>query len=79
MLYFDLVREGCLKAQVACLAWCPMDNHVHLVLVPQRKRVCATPWARRTGAIAGRSTSAMAGVVICSRAGLRAIRWTTRI
>ena len=34
-LYLDLVREGCLKAQVTCLAWCLMDNHVHLVLVPQ--------------------------------------------
>ena len=34
-LYIDLLREGCLKAEVCCLAWCLMDNHVHLVLVPQ--------------------------------------------
>jgi putative transposase len=34
-LYLDLVREGCAAAGVQCLAWCLMDNHVHLVLVPQ--------------------------------------------
>ncbi|WP_208634149.1 transposase [Rhizorhabdus wittichii] len=33
-LYLRLLREGCLRAQVRCLAWCLMDNHVHLILVP---------------------------------------------
>jgi putative transposase len=36
-LYLDLVRERCLKAQAPCLAWCLMDNHVDLVLVPKAK------------------------------------------
>jgi putative transposase len=34
-LYLDLVRRGCAAAGVRCLAWCLMDNHVHLVLVPE--------------------------------------------
>ena len=34
LLYLDLLQTGCAKADVRCLAWCLMDNHVHLVLVP---------------------------------------------
>ena len=34
-LYLALLREGCVKARVRCFAWCLMDNHVHLVLVPE--------------------------------------------
>ena len=34
LLYLDLVRQGCAAAHVECLAWCLMDNHVHLILVP---------------------------------------------
>jgi putative transposase len=34
-LYLALVREGCANARVRCLAWCLMDNHVHLVLAPE--------------------------------------------
>jgi len=34
-LYLDLVCEGCAGAGVRCLAWCLMDNHVHLILVPE--------------------------------------------
>ena len=34
LLYLDLLRQGCAAARVACLAWCLMDNHIHLVLVP---------------------------------------------
>lgn len=33
-LYLKLVSEGCAAANVRCLAWCLMDNHVHLILVP---------------------------------------------
>jgi putative transposase len=33
-LYLTLLREGLGLAGVRCLAWCLMDNHVHLVLVP---------------------------------------------
>ena len=32
--YLGLLKDGCEKADVRCLAWCLMDNHVHLVLVP---------------------------------------------
>jgi putative transposase len=35
ILYLDLVRQGCAAARVQCLAWCLMDNHVHLILVPE--------------------------------------------
>lgn len=33
-LYLELLRDGCAGAGVRCLAWCLMDNHVHLILVP---------------------------------------------
>ena len=33
-LYLKLVSEGSAAANVRCLAWCLMDNHVHLILVP---------------------------------------------
>jgi len=33
-LYLKLVRDGCDAADVRCLGWCLMDNHVHLILVP---------------------------------------------
>lgn len=33
-LYLRLLRDGCAAAGVRCLAWCLMDNHVHLILVP---------------------------------------------
>lgn len=33
--YLALLSDGCAKAGTRCLAWCLMDNHVHLVLVPQ--------------------------------------------
>ncbi|MBY0303583.1 MAG: transposase [Sphingomonas sp.] len=32
--YLMLVRAGCAANGVRCLAWCLMDNHVHLILVP---------------------------------------------
>ena len=34
-LYLKLLQEGCTRADVTCLAWCLMDNHVHLILVPR--------------------------------------------
>ncbi|MEO6091561.1 MAG: transposase [Novosphingobium sp.] len=33
--YLSLLGDGCLQAKVRCLAWCLMDNHVHLILVPE--------------------------------------------
>ena len=33
--YLDLLRIYCRKTGTRCLAWCLMDNHVHLALVPQ--------------------------------------------
>lgn len=32
--YIDWLAEGCQRYATTCLAWCLMDNHVHLVLVP---------------------------------------------
>jgi putative transposase len=32
--YLDLLKIYCTKAGTRCLAWCLMDNHVHLILVP---------------------------------------------
>jgi putative transposase len=34
-LYCELLAAGCSRAHVTCLAWCLMDNHVHLILVPR--------------------------------------------
>lgn len=33
--YLDVLTKACMTHDVTCLAWCLMDNHVHLVLVPQ--------------------------------------------
>lgn len=32
--YVGMLAESCVSNQVACLAWCLMPNHVHLVLKP---------------------------------------------
>jgi putative transposase len=32
--YVDMLAEACTTYAVKCLAWCLMDNHVHLILVP---------------------------------------------
>ncbi len=33
--YVDLVARACVANGTRCLAWCLMDNHVHLILVPE--------------------------------------------
>ena len=33
--YVALVADACAAAQVRCLAWCLMPNHIHLILVPE--------------------------------------------
>jgi putative transposase len=33
--YLALLADACTANDTACLAWCLMDNHVHLILVPQ--------------------------------------------
>lgn len=32
--YVEWLADGCQRFGTTCLAWCLMDNHVHLVLVP---------------------------------------------
>lgn len=32
--YVDWLAEGCRRFATRCLAWCLMDNHIHLILVP---------------------------------------------
>jgi putative transposase len=33
--YLALLADACSANDASCLAWCLMDNHVHLILVPQ--------------------------------------------
>jgi putative transposase len=33
-LYLQYLKAACVRNSVRCLAWCLMDNHVHLVLTP---------------------------------------------
>ncbi len=35
LAYLELVANACSANGTRCLAWCLMDNHVHLILVPQ--------------------------------------------
>jgi putative transposase len=35
LAYLELLASGCGETGTRCLAWCLMDNHVHLILVPQ--------------------------------------------
>ncbi len=32
--YLDLIISACAASGTRCLAWCLMDNHIHLILVP---------------------------------------------
>jgi putative transposase len=32
--FLRLMADACQKAEVSCVAWCLMDNHVHFILVP---------------------------------------------
>ncbi len=32
--YLSLISEACVAHQTRCMAWCLMDTHVHLILVP---------------------------------------------
>ncbi|MEA3045548.1 MAG: REP-associated tyrosine transposase [Sphingomonadales bacterium] len=32
--YLKLLGDACARHETRCLAWCLMDNHVHLILVP---------------------------------------------
>jgi putative transposase len=33
-LYLDLLAQAAAARGTSCLAWCLMDNHVHLIFVP---------------------------------------------
>lgn len=33
--WLALLANACAESGTICLAWCLMDNHVHLILVPQ--------------------------------------------
>ncbi len=33
--YVRFLTEACQRSGTSCLAWCLMDNHVHLILVPE--------------------------------------------
>lgn len=33
--YLTLIAQACLAHATRCLGWCLMDNHVHIILVPQ--------------------------------------------
>jgi putative transposase len=32
--YLGLISEACKRQQTRCLAWCLMNNHIHLILIP---------------------------------------------
>jgi putative transposase len=34
--YIQLLHEACVEHKTRCLAWCLMDNHIHLILVPDK-------------------------------------------
>lgn len=43
--YLRLVTAACAKHCTSCLAWCLMDNHVHLILVPASEDGLRAPLA----------------------------------
>lgn len=43
--YLTLLTDACARHETRCLAWCLMDNHVHLILVPQREDGLRAPLA----------------------------------
>ncbi len=45
-VYLDLLASALGAAGTKCLAWCLMDNHVHLILVPKTEDGLRQPLAR---------------------------------
>ncbi len=43
--YLTLLTEACARYETACLAWCLMDNHIHLILVPKSEDGLRAPLA----------------------------------
>ena len=43
--YVRLLAEACRRHGTTCLAWCLMDNHVHLILVPAHEDGLRAPLA----------------------------------
>ncbi len=44
--YRDLLASTCAERGMRCLAWCLMDNHIHLVLVPPTADALRATFAR---------------------------------
>jgi putative transposase len=44
--YLRLLAGACADHRVSCLAWCLMDNHIHLILVPSDRDGLRAPLAR---------------------------------
>lgn len=44
--YIQLLAAACKEAGTHCLAWCLMDNHIHLILVPKDRDGLRAPLAR---------------------------------
>ena len=77
--YLDLVAAACTANGVACLAWCLMDNHVHLILVPGGADGLRGALAEAHRRYTRRINFHEAGGDIFFRRALPAIRWTMRI
>ncbi len=43
--YRGLLSEACARFDTRCLAWCLMDNHIHLILVPRTEDGLRAPLA----------------------------------
>lgn len=44
--YVTLLVDACSEQKVRCLAWCLMDNHIHLILVPESSEALSRVTAR---------------------------------
>ena len=52
-LYLRLITESCKAADVVCLGYCLMPNHLHLILVPQDKDGLRAALSKANRAYAG--------------------------
>jgi putative transposase len=77
--YLELLGAACARHKTRCLAWCLMDNHVHLILVPAGEDGLRAPLASVHTAYSQRINrrQSLSGHLFQGRS--RATRWARRI
>ena len=74
-LYLELLGEEAPRCGVSILAYCLMDTHVHLIVVPERADSLARGWAGHTFAMRRPSIAVTGAAGTCGRTGSSRACW----